>query len=100
MRYYIIDTTLSNQNQAFNTVQEVVQHLEGTVQRKFKLTRKQYMQNLIDLGYGYDDDGGLTFTASLSEYFNIGVIQDGGRYVRTNIHETDRNGRYRTEQGD
>jgi hypothetical protein len=76
-----------------------VKHLEGTVQRRFNLTRKQYMQNLIDLGYGYDDDNGITFTQSLAEYFNVGVISKDNRLIKTNIHEASRNLKYLEQYG-
>lgn len=100
MKYYITDTTTQQGTHLFNSTLEVVRHLEGTVRRKFNLTRQQYMQNLIDLGYGYDDDSGVTFVSSLAEHFNIGVIHSDGRYMRTNIFDADRNTKYRTETGD
>lgn len=99
MKYYIVDTTLSNVPKVYNSLQEVVNHLEGTVQRQFKLTRTQYMCNLIDLGYGYDDDGGVTFTQSMSESFNIGIIKQGNA-IRTNIHEATHHNIYRQQFGD
>ena len=54
MRYYIIDNTIRKDPFIYNSVNEVVKHLESSVQRKFRQTRQQYMQHLIDLGYGYD----------------------------------------------
>ena len=100
MKYYSTDTTSPQGTHVYNTTLDVVRHLEGTVKRKFNLTRQQYMQNLIDLGYGYDDDNGVTFVSSLSEHFNIGVVHSDGRYMRTNIFEASRNDKYRSECGD
>jgi hypothetical protein len=97
--YYIIDTTLGNKPLIFENVTQVVKHLEGTVQRKFRQTRKQYMQNLIDLGYGYDDPQGKVFTQSLSEHFNIGVV-NGNSLKKCNIHEVSQYSKYRNEMGD
>jgi len=98
MKFYIVDTTQSNTPFVYGSISELVRHLEGTVQRRFNLTRSQYMQNLIDLGYGYDDDNGACFTTSLSEYFNIGVIRDGHQ-LKTNIHEAANHNKYRAEYG-
>lgn len=98
-KYYIVDTTLNNNPIVFNSINELVKHLEGTVQRKFRQTRKQYMQNLIDLGFGYDDDAGKVFTQSLSEHFNIGVM-NGTSFKKCNVHEVNHYSKYRTEMGD
>jgi hypothetical protein len=84
MTYYIQDPIIGRYVH-FNTITELVTYLEGLVQRAHHLTRKQYMQNLIELGYGYDDAPGVTFTRSLGEGFNIGVIKDG-KYVKTDVH--------------
>ena len=98
-KFYIVDTTVNNQPFIFDTVFQLVKHLEGTVQRKFRKTRQQYMQHLIDLGYGYDDGEGKVFTQSLSEHFNIGVV-NGNNFKRCNIHEVSQYSKYRTEMGD
>ena len=98
MKFYIHDTTISNEPIVYGSILEIVKHLEGTVQRKFNLNRQQYMQNVSDLGYGDDDELGATFVSCLSEHFNIGVVQDN-RYIKTNIHETLKNSRYQTECG-
>ena len=58
-----------------------------------------FMQNLIELGYGYDDPTGKTFTEALSKTINMGVFRDH-RHVRCNIHDAANYGKYRTEMGD
>lgn len=98
MQFYIKDTTISNNPILFNDLSDVIKHLEGTVRRKFSLTRSQYMQNLIDLGYGYDDKEGSNFVSSLAEHFDMGVIRQG-QYLRTNIHESVNHNKYRKEYG-
>jgi hypothetical protein len=100
MKYYIIDNTIRREPFIYNSVNEVVKHLETTVQHKFRQTRQQYMQNLIDLGHGYDDAEGKVFTQSLSEYFNIGTVRKDGSLVKGNIHEVAQYNKYRTEMGD
>ena len=57
-KFYIEDTTQRKEPFIFESIQGLVKHLEGTVQRKFGKTRANYMQNLIDLGHGYDDREG------------------------------------------
>jgi len=99
MKYYIVDTTLAHTDHTFGELHELVNHLEGTVQRKFKTDRQHYMQNLIDLGYGYDDDNGATFTTSMSEFFNIGIFRNG-RPLRTNVHEAANHNKFRVQNGD
>jgi hypothetical protein len=99
MKYYIVDTTQSDVPKVFNTLSELVRHLEGTVQRRFKCSRSAYMDNLISLGYGYDDQDGATFTTSLSEHFNIGVIRDG-KPLRTNVHEAATHRKFKEQTGD
>lgn len=99
MKFYIFDTTLSKSPVYYNTLNEVVKHLEGTVRRKFKQNRSSYMQNLVDLGYGGDDATGRVFVESLSKHFNIGVVKQL-RHVKCNIHEVEQYSSYRTEMGD
>lgn len=99
MKFYIVDTTLSKTPVYYDTLNELVQHLEGTVQRKFKQNRRSYMQNLVDLGHSADDTAGKTFVESLSRYFDIGVVKQL-RHVKCNVHEVAQYGKYRTEMGD
>lgn len=98
MKFYIIDRQVSTKPAIFNNVNEVVNTLEKVVQYKFKLNRKQYMQNLIDLGYGADDSLGRTFTESMSEHVEIGVVKNGA-CVRCNIHEAAHHAKYVEEMG-
>lgn len=99
MKFYIVDTTLSKTPVYYSTLNEVIKHLEGTVQRKFRQSRFSYMQNLVDLGYGADDSTGKTFVESLSRHFEIGVVKQL-RHVKCNIHEVTQYSKYRTEMGD
>lgn len=85
MKYYVKDPILSRYVH-FDGVPQAVSHLESMLV-KMGISRESYMQNLIDLGYGYDDPEGATFVRSLSEKYDIGVIRDG-KYVKTDIHNT------------
>jgi hypothetical protein len=85
-KFYINDNTIGRYVY-FNSVDELVTYLEGLVKRATGLTRAQYMQNLIDLGYGYDDSQGVIFTRSIAEQFEMGAInKDGGR-IKCDVHE-------------
>ena len=99
MIFYIKDTTLGKDPIFFKTIKEVVKHLEGSVRRKFNQSRQQYMQNLVDLGHGYDDDEGKNFTEALSRVFEIGLKKPMG-LLKCNIHEAALYSNYRTEMGD
>jgi hypothetical protein len=98
MKYYILDTQRCREPVVFNSVLDVVSALEIVVKYKFNLSRKQYMQNLIDLGYGADDSIGRTFTESMADYIEIGVVKNG-RCVRCNIHEAAHHAKYINEMG-
>jgi hypothetical protein len=99
MQYYIIDKDISVEPIIFKTLGELITHLEGAVVRKFKKNRTQYMQHLIELGYGYDDAGGKIFTQSMGEYYNFGIVKQG-RLCKCNVHEVELYSKYRTEMGD
>lgn len=70
----------------FDNVAQVVNHLEGLVTRLFKKTRAEWMQHLIELGYGYDDSASKTFTHSMAQFVEIGIIKNG-RFTRCDIHD-------------
>lgn len=83
-KFYIQDTTVGKYV-TFDTVPQVVKYLEGMIPRAFKMSKESYIQNLLDLGYGYDDRGGVMLTRVMGEQFNIGVVKDNN-YIRTDIH--------------
>ena len=87
MKFYIQDVT-KNQFVYFGSVPEVVEYLDGMLQRAEGVDRTQYMQNLIDLGYGFDDPQGVTFTRSLKENlnFNVGAVMKNGEHRKCDIH--------------
>lgn len=99
-KFYIIDTTLTNSLFIFENIQGLVKHLEGTVRRKFGKSRDIYMQNLIDLGHGYDYPDGKNFTESMCTIFNIGIVGKSGVLKNCNIHDVVHYSKYRTEMGD
>lgn len=98
MKYYIIDKQVSHQPAIFNSLNELINTLERVVQYKFQMSRKQYMQNLTDLGHGIDDPLGRTFTESMSEYVEIGIIKNNA-CVRCNVHEVTHYSKYINEMG-
>ena len=99
MKYFINDTTI-NKFVYFDDVNEIVPYLETLCKKKFNRDRKSYMFEMQTLGHGYDDPQGVYFTELMSDHFGIGVLRKDGRHVRTNIHELQRNLKYRNETGD
>ena len=99
MNYYIKDTTI-NKFVYKNSVNEVVKYLEGLCQKIHKKTRKNFMDDMANLGHGYDDDQGVYFTELMRENFEVGVRRKDGSHVRSNILEHARNMKYRNEMGD
>ena len=83
MKYYITDTTIKPpQEKVFSTYPEVVSYLEGMSLRESGRTRKQLMNELMELGYGFDDRSSVAFVRNMSERFSIGVIRDAGGISR------------------
>lgn len=89
-KYYIFDTTLTPaQYVTFDTVPQVVGYLESYIQRALKQTREYFMYDLAELGHGEDDPQGVNFTRQLSDYVNIGKIQND-KPVKCDIHVVER----------
>jgi hypothetical protein len=82
---YIQDSTIGKYV-TFDTVPQLVTYLNQLIPRAFKVSREEYVQNLLDLGYGYDDGEGVMVTRAMGEQFDIGVIRDG-KYIKTDVHE-------------
>jgi len=99
MKYYIDDTTIK-QVVYFSDINDVLIYLEQLCKKKFKQNRKEWMFEMQTLGHGFDDAQGVYFTELMGGYFNIGVLRDDGRHVKTNIYELQRNLKYRNEMGD
>ncbi len=99
MKYYVRDSTIG-QIVEKNSVLELVAYLEEVCKRHFKQSRAVYMDEMISLGHGYDDNDGMYFTERMSTTFDIGVVQGSDVYHRTNIHEYARNKFFKTETGD
>ena len=99
MKYYIKDPTKAPSPAYFNSLNELISYLEGFVQRKFNRTRARYMEYLIDLGHGYDDREGQTFTESLRTHVEIGVFNNNKHYP-CNVHDATRYGSKKEEMGD
>jgi hypothetical protein len=100
-KYYIIDQTLQKDPFFYDTLPQVVKHLEGTVIRAAKKDRKHYMEDLADFGFGPDDASGVSFTDSVAEHLGteIGLVKQG-KLVRCNIHEATLYSKYSEEMGD
>jgi hypothetical protein len=103
-KYYIVDST-KNQNGKnpvvlFETIECVVNYLDGMCHRKFQQTRKSYMENAESLGFGGDETTGRAFYEQMSQYFNIGMIRSDSVPIRCNIFEANYYGTRRSAHGD
>ena len=88
-KFYIHDTTIGK-FVYFNTVKELVNYLKNyLIPRATNNTSQQFIQHLIDLGHGYDDEDGVMITRAISEKFDIGVVKDN-KHLRTDIHSTNK----------
>lgn len=99
MKYYIRDTTI-NKVVYFEDVNNIVGYLEQLCKKKFKQDRKTWMFEMQTLGHGFDDAQGIYFTELMSGHFDVGILRDDGRHVKTNVHELQRNLKFRKEMGD
>jgi hypothetical protein len=83
-KFYVRDGSLI---QTFDSVKEVVSFLEKVVVHKLGMTRKQWMENVTDLGLGPDEPTGQRFVESLQErHVETGVVRNQ-KPVRCNIFE-------------
>jgi hypothetical protein len=99
MTYYILDTTVGKSPIFFNTLNEVIKHLEGSCQRLHGLSREQYMQNLADLGHSADEATGRNFIVAMSDTLNVGLVKDN-RLLRCDVFAATHYANYLTEMGD
>lgn len=87
MKKFYVQDPLLKKPMYFGTTREVVNHLTELVQPLTGHSKPEFMQHLIDLGHGYDDPQGVTFTNAMAERVNIGVVNQDGSHVRCNIHD-------------
>jgi hypothetical protein len=99
MKYYIKDTTI-NKIVYFEDINNIVPYLEQLCKKTFKQDRKTWMFEMQTLGHGFDDAQGIYFTELMTGHFDVGVLRDDGRHIKTNVHELQRNLKYRNEMGD
>ena len=90
-KYYVVDSTKKQGNKnpvtIFESIDGVVKCLEGMCQRKFNMTRKQYMNEAESIGHSADEATGRAFYDQMEQYFNVGVIRNDSTPVKTNIFE-------------
>lgn len=103
LKFYVVDSTQKNGNQVptyiFNTIPELIKHLEGMCLRYFKKKRLYVMADAADMGHAEDDNIGRAFYEIMTQYFDIGYIR-GNSVSRRNIFEADYTEKRRSEVGD
>jgi len=91
--FYIVDTTVKKDNKnpvlLFESTAALVKHLEGMCQRRFGMTRKQYMIEAESIGHSADEATGQAFYEQMEQYFNMGVIRNGKDPVKTNVFQAE-----------
>ena len=91
--FYIVDTTVKKDNKnpvlLFESTGALVKHLEGMCQRRFGMSRKQYMIEAESIGHSADEATGRAFYEQMEQYFNMGVIRNGKDPVKTNVFQAD-----------
>jgi hypothetical protein len=97
--YYVKDPTIMKIVEK-ETVAELVDYLDALCHKLSEKTRTQFMNEMVELNHGYDDDAGTYFTELMASELEIGVVGVNGRLKPTNIHEHQRNLKRRTETGD
>lgn len=93
-KFYIVDTSAAKGGKSpvvmFDTTDGLISYLASVVQRRFGQTRKQYMQSVAELGFGDDDQAGISFFSQMEQYFNMGVIRKDSVPVRCNVFDADK----------
>lgn len=98
MKYYVIDTTIEKNPIFFNSLNEVVNHLEKTCTRLTGTSRREFMLNRVDLGHPADESSGRNFIEGMREYLNIGVVKQN-TLVNCNISDVEHYSKYVDEMG-
>ena len=101
--YFIVDTTKQNNDGSpllvtMNSIPEFVQYLNKLCERKFRLTREQYIIDQADL-VGYTENSDAVFYDLLRNHFKMGIVRRGV-LAECNVLQSARDASNRTEQGD
>jgi hypothetical protein len=103
LKFFVIDTTQTSDGKTptyiFDSIPELVKHLEGMCSRQFKRSRKFLMADAADMGHAEDDSLGRAFYEQMCQYFKIGYIKGNSTSMR-NIFEADYTENRRAEVGD
>ena len=88
MKYYIVDTTVTNSpTLTFDSVGQAIAYLKTMVKRKLNMNYEEYLTRLADCGHhGYDE---REFYESLRDTFDMGVVRNKG-LLRCSIFEAAR----------
>ena len=73
---YIKDPTIK-QVVYKNSLPETISYLEEMCQRGLNKSRKQLMNEAVELGHAYDDVGGYEFLRYMQEQVEIGMVKNG-----------------------
>lgn len=84
---YFVQHPKTGQMFYFNTLSDTIIFLEKLCKEILGLTRKEFMDNISSLGYGYyDDERGINFIRTLhTDYFNMGIVRKDGSHIKCDI---------------
>jgi len=85
MKYFIEDTT-TNRLAKFDTIPLLLSYMEEVCERKFKKNRKEWMQDMQDLGNVINPNPDVAFVEAISSEFQLGIIRPNGQKVVCDIY--------------
>jgi hypothetical protein len=103
LKFYIADSTQRKNGRSpvfiYDTIPELIKHLEGACHRYFGKPRHYVMTSAADTGLMEDDRQGRAFYELMTEYFDIGYVKNKN-LVRKHIFEAQYLSERRDEMGD
>ena len=103
LKFYIADSTMKQNGRTpvyiYETIPQLISHLEGTCKRYFGKDRRKVMSAAADTGLLEDDRHGRAFYELMTEYFDIGYVKNRAT-VRKHIFEAQYLSERREEMGD
>lgn len=98
MKYFIEDTT-TRRIGTFPTIPDLIKYMEEVCQRKFGKSRKQWMQDMEDLGHVQNENSAQAFVECMAQEFQIGVVRDNNTKVVCDIFKAIYNSKRKEELG-
>lgn len=85
------------------SLSEVITCLENYIWVTFNKTRKEFMDDMVSLGYGYDDSNGIYLSQIMNKYLEMGAVYKTGTglvYKEGSVYEFEFAKKHKDETGD